>query len=326
MKTRLLFFVLMFGLYLTASAQITSCYKDNSDPQQLGGFGLDTFDFDAIQTAHFKISVDTTDSTNAWMIGNVTKSGFPSAFSGTRAIQTDTAAPYAMGLQSAFYIWRDTAESFGWALNNEFSISFWHYYDVDSSFDSCIIQATIDSGVSWFHFPIYFNDSYYSGSLTGTPNDPDFTHIINFSGKSNGWVKENICFLSPAAKQIDPIDANYGYRFLFKTDSIHTSKPGWMIDDIQLISPLTGTGYVRKLSSNPLSISPNPSSSGIFNISYPSNFVQGTITIFDVFGRKLKQTPLQKQIDLQDLPAGMYFYKASFKGFENVYSGRLIKQ
>ncbi len=325
MKTRLLFFVLMFGLHLAASAQITSCYRDSTNPVYGVGIGLDTFDFDAIQTAHFKISIDTTDSTNAWMIGNVTKSGFPSAFSGSRAIQTDTAAPYAVGLQSAFYIWRDTAESFGWTPNDEFSISFWHYYDVDSLLDSCMVQATIDSGMSWFNLPYYFFFSY-NGSLTGKPNDPYFTHVINFSGKSNGWVKENICFVIPLVKQTDSIGSKSGYRFLFKTDSINTSKPGWMIDDIQLVSPLISPGNIIDISSNPLSISPNPSSSGIVNISYPSNFVQGTITIFDVFGRKLKQTTLQKQIDLQELPAGMYFYKASFKGYENEYSGRLIKQ
>jgi hypothetical protein len=73
-----------------------------------------------------------------------------------------------------------------------------------------------------------------------------------------------------------------------------------------------------------LPIYPNPSTNGVFNISFPSNSVNGSLQIFNIYGQKIKEEALSKQVDLSNQTNGLYYYKAFFD--QKVYSGVLNKQ
>lgn len=94
-------------------------------------------------------------------MGAVTKSGFLASQYGGKAIQTDTLNPYPINNTSVFYVWKDTSYYNGFPDTTLSSLIFWHYYDVDSLSDSCLVQITTDSGLTWKNY----NEYNGSGSL-----------------------------------------------------------------------------------------------------------------------------------------------------------------
>ncbi len=325
MKSFILLCLILTGF--SASAQFTGdcgAFFGATD-----GVGIDSNNFENINTQHFYLKIDTADHTNAWAFGSVAKSGFPGAHSGTRALQTDTTQPYAANLSSSVFVGRDTVGYPFFYPDNYYALSFWHYYNVDSLTDSCLVQVTTDSGKTWKNINNYvFNvapEVVYTGSLSNTAFDPNHTHMILFTGSSTGWVQEHICLYTPGVKttNVTPLRIGFGYRFLFKSDGVVTGKPGWMVDDIKIMTGVQGAGAVEQLSKNPLSIYPNPST-GIFQISYPEHYVKGIISFYDLWGRKCKELPLQKTIDIRDMPPGIYNYRATFSN--QAFSGRIVKE
>ncbi len=260
---------------------------------------------------YHEIIIDTiSNPTNIWQIGKATKRTFQST---NNVIVTDTINDYKKNDTSSFIIkqvaaWLDYTTPVFFSLRGKYAT---HMDGPGSDFG--MMHLSLNNGQTWRRI-----DDTIS-NINMSSNAPVL------KGNSNGWKYFFLDFFSYAMADSLQRGDTILIKITFISDGIGNNKDGLMFDDFQMDDYFESS--VSDInSSNPLSISPNPSSSGIFNISYPYNFVQGTITIFDVFGRKLKQTTLQKQIDLQELPAGMYFYKASFKGFENEYSGRLIKQ
>ena len=324
---------LLLVLLLLSSAAINAQQSNCLDTNNALIYGLDTNDFDDLQTAHFRLDIDTADTTNLWMIGAISKPGFPAAYSGTNAIQTDTALPYAANSNSVFYVWRDTNFLYEYTgdLNAPFSISFWHYYDVDTLLDSCIVQVTADSGKTWTGWynlqPLGFAATYW-GSLSNTQPNSSRPHRFLFTGSSGGWVQERICLTTTTVvnKTTAAFNDDFGYRFLFKSDGINSGKPGWMIDDIQMTTPVDYGTSVDDIQSNPLSIYPNPSSTGLYSISYPANYVTGLVSVYDVFGRRVYEAQLSKTINLSALPSGTYLYRARFSNYEQVYTGHVIRE
>jgi hypothetical protein len=145
-----------------------------------------------------------------------------------------------------------------------------------------------------------------------------------WSGHSSGWEKESFCIYYLFFKGIQ-IPRHFGFRFLFVSDSVQTSKPGWMIDDIRVISPMfSGIGIKDIGSISQVSLYPNPTSTGIFTVDYPFTSVKGTIVIYDLYGQKLKTLPLAKQIDVSDLPKGLYLYSIVFESTKQRFRGSFV--
>lgn len=145
-----------------------------------------------------------------------------------------------------------------------------------------------------------------------------------WTGKSNGWQKVEICFGYFLIKPGRGLHDNFGYRFLFKSDSIANNSPGWVIDKINLQSP-TISGSVKDMKYQALDIFPNPSSDGIYNIHFPSTYVKGRFYVYDKLGRLLLNTALKEKVDLSALPADMFYYKAHFEKTDQWFAGVLIK-
>jgi hypothetical protein len=317
-----LYLLLAFTIsFLGTKAQLSSDCTDEAGFVNV----LDSFYFEDNTGSIGNIIIDTTFPGNIWQIGTVQKPGFSNAFSGTHALQTDTLNPYPVNNESAAILYLDS--SFVPNLGPiDFSVTFWHYYDTDTLTDSCILQVTVDSGKTWSSSPI--NSSahmYYSGSLNNYGADPWFnSDTLLWTGRSGGWKKESVCVFYLAIKGLQ-LPKIYGFRFFFRSDSVETNKPGWMIDNIQLKAPAL-ISSVPRLAEQTLTLYPNPSSNGVFNIDYPYHYVTGTIELYNSYGQKIKQLPLTRTISIAELPKGLYYYRVTFSGTEQRFSGTLLYQ
>jgi hypothetical protein len=259
-------------------------------------------------------------------VGGIQKPGIPLTSFGGSAIQTDTLNSYATVNTSAFEVWTDSSYmQNNWHFDSLYSISFWHYYDVDSLTDSCIVQISNDSGATWLDYNAWnltmlFWDYQISSNLS-----PISTGKFLWTGQSAGWQKVTICIHSGFPVKPDrTLQQKMGWRFLFKSDTVQTNKPGWLIDKISFKHPIIFTGgSVKDLQMNSLPIYPNPSYDGRFTIDFPSTYVKGQFFVYDYLGRNVKVLPLVEQINLSDLPSGLYSYKAVFNKTHQWFSGKL---
>src|ERR1035437_3950545 len=172
------------------------------------------------------LTIDTTLSGNIWQIGSPHKVFFDSAYSGTKAIVTDTVNPYPVNNHSEFVVKYHSQNPLYW-MYYEYNFSFWHKFDTDSMKDKCSIEISHNEGNNWTNviddsiinfIPHYFN-TFYSQNIKG------------FSGNSEGWKLSSLLW-SPCRGQI--ADTLIWFKFVFNSDSIQTNKEGWMIDDISL--------------------------------------------------------------------------------------------
>ncbi len=324
MKKGILFFVFVVCGQI-ATGQF-SCTQGVNSP--LYGGSIDSTDFSGKQTTAFHFQIDTTLINNIWQIGSVSKTGFPASLYGGQAIQTDTLNTYGRSNTSAFMVWSDSIYGIPGTIDSVHSLTFWHYYDVDSSSDSCIVQLSKDSGITWLDyatyqsFPMWIDFDYNIPSFFSPYNSDKFL----WSGKSVGWQKVQICFSYPLP--VSPgkrINQGFGFRFLFKSDSVQTNKPGWIIDKINFKHPilLSVNGGVKDYMADGLSIFPNPSYNGLFEIDFPTNYVTGKFHVYDYLGRNIKTVALKEQLDLSDLPKGLYSYKAVFEKTNQWFSGKI---
>ena len=314
-------FFLSFLMSFTGKAQWDGdCLTDLSK--------VDLFDslyFENTSTGVGKILFDTTFTGNVWQVGTVQKTGFAGALSGTQALQTDTLNVYPVGNESAVIIYGDS--NYTWQQNNLTSLSFWHYYDTDTLLDSCILEVTIDSGKTWLTLNettyLQWPTANYEGSLNNY-GATFYPGTLWWSGHSKGWVQEAICIVYPGIKGMT-LPKSCGFRFLFKSDSVQTNKPGWMIDNIEVRGHFSTPGIAEKSSAAiSLKIYPNPAGNGRYTIDYPSSFVSGTVELFNLFGQKLRTLPLARTIDISDLPKGTYRYSVFFKQTNQRFTGQLL--
>lgn len=288
---------------------------------------------------NFVINIEPT-ANNIWQKGISTKFGISNVRDTSCAIFTDSINPYPINNYSTFnFILPQNTGTFGGQFLGNYYLKFWHKFDTDSLLDGCWLEFSEDSGATWltvdsftvFTWQNHFQNGWnacnlYTNILSTNSNQPFDTLLDGtkaWSGNSNGWRYTALWF--NMAFPIKPGRNNEinAVRFVFKSDSINNNKHGWIIDDFEI-------GYVDVGSSvndyslyNQLPIYPNPSSNGVFNTSFPSNFVKGTLQVFNINGQKIKDESLSKQIDISNQPNGLFYYKAFFDG--KMYSGVLNK-
>ena len=277
---------------------------------------------------------------NIWQKGKTLKFGTANTRDTSCAIFTDSSNPYPINNYSAFHFM--LPKNYGqWGATQQWNyyLKFWHKFDTDSLLDGCWLEFSDDSGMTWHKvdslnmgFPNnYFQNGWnacnlYTNNITSVT--PAFVDTLldgtkAWSGNSYGWRYTSLWI--NMAFPIKPGRGNglNAIRFVFQSDSINNNKQGWIIDDFAI-------GWVETWSAvndfslyNKLPVYPNPSSNGLFNISFPSNFVKGNLQVFNINGQKIKDETLNKEIDLKNQPNGLYYYKAFFDN--NMYSGILNK-
>jgi hypothetical protein len=278
---------------------------------------------------------------NIWQKGKTVKFGTTHARDTSCAIFTDSVNSYPVNNYSAFhFLFPKNYGQWGSTQQWNYYLKFWHKFDTDSLLDGCWLEFSDDSGMTWHKvdslnmgFPNnYFQNGWnacnlYTNNITSvTPAlvDTLLDGTKAWSGNSNGWRYTSLWI--NMAFPIKPSRGNgiNAIRFVFKSDSINNNKQGWIIDDFA-IGWTEIWGAVNDVSLfNQLPIYPNPSTNGVFNISFPSNSVNGSVQIFNINGQKIKEEALSKQVDLSNQPNGLYYYKGFFD--HKVYSGVLNKQ
>jgi hypothetical protein len=229
----------------------------------------------------FDIEIDSTDTTNIWQIGTPNKTMFDSAYSAPKAIITDTIDFYPTNRQSSFTL--------GYNLQGGSpTIDFMHKFDTDSGFDGGYVECSFDEGVSWIHLTAQTSigwDEEWGVSTSNFYNETDTLQNgkAAFTGLSTEWRQSQISFECHAAKT----SFDFYLRFTFSSDSIHSDKEGWMIDNmvVQNQGYCSGIDETESKSSR-MKISPNPFQSHTTIEVVNGDWIEnGKFLVFDVFGR-----------------------------------------
>jgi hypothetical protein len=334
MRKRLILAVLLLAPFFTKAQYFdsTSCFNQPN----FGAYIDSSYTLcDTNFNPNFNINIEST-ANNIWQKGKTTKFGTSNTRDTSCAIFTDSLNPYSINNYSAFNF---MLPNNGNQYYYNFYLKFWHKFDTDSLLDGCWLEFSNDSGMTWhkvdslnFGFPNnHFQNRWnacnlYTNNLSTNSNQP-FDTLLNgtkaWSGNSNGWRYTSLWINMAFPIKPGRSGGLNAIRFVFKSDSINNNKQGWIIDDFEK-GYAYGPGAVNDISLfNQLPIYPNPSSNGVFNISFPSSFVKGTMQVFNINGQKIKDEILRKEIDLKNQPNGLYYYKAFFD--HKVYSGILNK-
>jgi len=187
-------------------------------------------------------------------------------------------------------------------------LEFWHRYDVEASFDFCIVEVSSDNGTNWQQI------SSYTGTMTTwTKQSFDISSMVNHS-------------------------SNFRIRFRLTSDA-NTTGTGWYIDDIKITNFAGGVSGI-----NP-GKTPIPEKFSLEQ-NYPNPFNPATqinysvpkaglvkISVFDVLGREVKslvnefKTAGYYAVDFDgtNLSSGFYFYRMQSGNFVDTKKMSLIK-
>lgn len=270
-KYFLLLFFLLYSVF--SNAQYSSTYYitfEKSDP---------------LVATHIKI-----DSNSTWQIGKPQKVNFTSAYSGQRAIVTDTANPTLINDTSIFYLFSSANNPLGQQY-----LAFHYRMFCDSLKDYGKVEISGDLGNNWLDL-VRDASTYDFYSLT----DTIFTGRTNwkyFTVNYTPWYWDQ--FNYPIKRTSDTVI----YKFTYISDSTSTYTDGWEIDQIYVDAYYVPGGVIE----NPvkdLIIYPNPVTSSLF---IKENSLIGQLTIYDIHGKKVKTiNDVYKKVDVSELPPGIY--------------------
>lgn len=96
-------------------------------------------------------------------------------------------------------------------------LHFWTWYDIEEDFDYGYVAVSTDGGRTWETLP---------GTHTTSENPNNANYGYGYTGKSQGWMKEQVTLSAYAGQQIL-------LRFWYITDP-GLNQPGWLVDDISI--------------------------------------------------------------------------------------------
>ena len=101
-------------------------------------------------------------------------------------------------------------------------LSFWHWYDTESTWDGGVLEISTDGGTTWNDMAANITQNGYSGTLRGTGNP--------LAGR-NGWTGNSGAFIKTMVN-LSPY-ANQSAKFRFRMGSDNSvAASGWNVDDI----------------------------------------------------------------------------------------------
>jgi len=287
MKKALLYVILFFAFYNSYGQYYTWNYYLTFDSGSVffeEGWGVDTTYYnDSVW-----INIDTINChRNQWQIGRPQKTVFDSAYSYPNAIVTDTLHPCLPNDTSVFVM---KAPIFYYG-----QFSFEYKLNIDSG-DIAIIEISYDTGLHWINI---ITDTSVTFDFGGGPK-PDL------SVSTTGWESFNIYNLG--SPLIWPV-YSYLFRFTLITDSSAIPRDGWMMDNFYV--GVEGEGVPIIQNNNHINLYPNPATTFI-TITSKNPIIQ--ITVTNLLGQVLythNYNTEQVQIDIADLPQGVYFVKVN---------------
>lgn len=251
---------------------------------------------------------------NLWQIGKPQKPFLNNAHSGINVIITDTINNYPSNDTSSFIL----------IVRNEYTqtcrtcLDFWHKFDMDSLADKGIIDASYDGGNSWILLNDTANEYYFNWNWDFHSSTGNYSiHPIITTGKADGWIQSNFCWIWYFALKTDTIIINPDslmIRFTFISDSINNNQDGWMIDDFAIFSePIQNCSSINeKFWRNNITLHPNPCSFQT-TIQTDKNFKNSTLTLYNSFGQLMKQikniSGQTVTLSRDNFPSGLYFIR-----------------
>ena len=107
------------------------------------------------------------------------------------------------------------------------TLSFWHWYNTESSYDGCVVEISTNGGTSWSDIgAANIIQNGYTGSISTSFSNP-LGGRLAWTGNSNQFVETKIN-MAPYANQ-----ANVKLRWRLGSDN-GVSATGWNVDDITL--------------------------------------------------------------------------------------------
>ncbi len=267
-----------------------------------------------------------------WMHGNTTKPYFADT-GATHGMMTDTTASYFVNANQSLAFVAPNNPGFAWSMNP--IISFWHKYQT-GSLDGGVVEFSLDSGVTWENVkgPCNVDDAGFLGIRTEnfySKVDTLSDGSLGFTGVSTGWKYSRFQYFHgyPIKQTGDVTTSCQGnwhldliFRFRFVSDSIPDSLDGWILGAIIVEYDGFNGGLADKEAKRDLEVYPNPSSDGRFEFPVIDGSESYVIDIWNQTGRKIHHGPYVRQLNLQNLPAGIYYYRAGDDAVQ--YSGKLM--
>ncbi|MFP6630912.1 MAG: Ig-like domain-containing protein, partial [Myxococcota bacterium] len=110
-------------------------------------------------------------------------------------------------------------------LGTNTTLSFWHDYNTENSYDGGVVEYSTDEGVSWTDLESLITANGYSGVLSGGFSNP-LANRNAFEGTSGGYL-QTVADLSSLSGQ------DVRIRFRMGTDT-SVSGTGWYVDDVEI--------------------------------------------------------------------------------------------
>ena len=138
------------------------------------------------------------------------------------------------------------------------SLSFWHDYTTESSYDGGVVEYSNDGGTTWLDLGSQMVTNGYSDTLSSSYNNPIGGRPA-FSGNSSGYIQTVANLSALTGQSVD-------FRLRMGTDS-SVDSTGWYFDDISigtevsLSSTAQSSGGVSETTTLVTTVAPGPTNS-----------------------------------------------------------------
>ncbi|RLD63255.1 MAG: hypothetical protein DRI84_09895, partial [Bacteroidetes bacterium] len=259
----------------------------------------------------------TTQANNIWQYAKVNKPGF--ANTNSIVLTTDSVQNYPINNESSFMFKLKYSSNGGGIFS--LGITLHHKYRTDSLNDGLTLEyldrysQTWKPGRDMFSEYLYFVgdssynwDGFFDGDLLG--------------GRVDSLQYARLAFGSAVVKGgVDSLIL----RFTFRSDSIDTHKPGWMIDKIMIEQNFFSIGSVHECNLAQDSYLAYFDGDRLIVNSLLQENRQSDFTLFDMLGREIIIDEVHyglNSIDVTNLPSGYYIVK--IKNQAGVYTKKLF--
>ena len=295
--------------------------------QQVAGSLPDTTFYDTItfETYYKFLEIDTSENC-IWQIAKPQKLFLNSAFSGEKAIITDSLNTYPVNNYSFFdlKIGAFNLYEYPWDIG----IAIRHKFDTDTLADGLYITESFDNGQTWNNIfkagSVYWDitpafESYYIGTL--------YNGELGYSGRSEGWEKKHFeWYHVPVKYDREDIADTMIIRFNFISDSIDNLKEGWMIDDIQIYSVYRGGSIEEYDRDKIIKVYPNPAKENMtieLDQIYQDIYIETIDLQGNILGSDQYYNVKHIQLPYYNQPKGYFFLKITLNG-EIIITKRVI--